>query len=141
MSVLREAHARGLRTYAMFCPLLPGIADAKEQVHRLVQVATEHGAEEIFAEPVNPRGLGLPLTQEVLQNNGYQVEAAAVKAIRRRVTWSRYVLRLIRNVQDSVRQLDDIRRLRVLLYRAGLTPGDVDCIRQDGSGVVWPGRD
>ncbi len=40
MAALREAHARGLRTYAMFCPLLPGIADAPEQIDGLVRLGS-----------------------------------------------------------------------------------------------------
>ena len=35
IAALREAHARGLRTYGMLCPILPGIADNPEQIDEL----------------------------------------------------------------------------------------------------------
>ena len=55
MSAFKEAHCRGLRTYAMFCPLLPGIANSFPQIDGMVKLAVTCGAEEIFAEPVNAR--------------------------------------------------------------------------------------
>lgn len=71
IAALREAHRRGLRTYAMFCPLLPGIASSHAQIDELVGLAVECGAEEIFVEPVNARGPGLKLTQNALAAIGY----------------------------------------------------------------------
>ena len=63
IKVLQQAHASGLRTYGMLCPILPGIADSSGEIDELVSIAAEYGAEEIFAEAVNPRGRGLILTQ------------------------------------------------------------------------------
>ena len=140
MESLRLASVLGLRTYAMFCPLLPGIADAPEQIDRLVAFAVECHAEEIFVEPVNPRGPGLRLAQEALDSRGFHEEAAAVACIRRKTEWSRYVLRVIQNVQRSVRAHYDIDRLRFLLYPSRLTHEDAARIRQDDAGVIWLGK-
>ena len=137
IAVMREAHKLGLRTYAMFCPLLPGIADDPGQIDELVRFAVECGAEEIFAEPVNPRGPGLRCTQEALQASGFADEAAAVAEIRRKANWSKYVTRLVAEVQRAVRAQSDIGRLRVLLYPSGLNAADESRIRGCDEGVVW----
>ena len=68
----------------MLCPLLPGEADTPEQIDRLVRFAVECHAEEIFVEPVNPRGSGLRLCQEALSLWGYTDEAEAIQRIRNR---------------------------------------------------------
>ena len=140
MAVLREAHALGLRTYAMFCPLLPGIADAPDQIDELVRFAAECGAEEIFTEPVNPRGSGLQMTQKALEAHGWPKKAAGVGAVRRAEVWSRYVTHLISNMQRSVREISDIEKLRLLLYPSRLPAAAVARIRQDDAGVVWLGK-
>lgn len=137
VAVMTEAHALGLRTYAMLCPVLPGIADSPEQVDQLIQLSVECGAEEVFAEPVNARGPGLRLTQETLELHGCAAEAAAVGAIRRREQWCRYVVNLIANIQRSVRTHSRIERLRVLLYPTALSAEAVAKIRADDTGVVW----
>lgn len=141
MAVLREAHTRGLRTYGMLCPLLPGIADCPRDIDSLVRFAAECGAEELFIEPVNPRGPGLRLTQEALRSQGHHEKAAAVGQIRRSAAWSRYVVQLVSNAQRSVRTMYDINKLRILLYPSRLSPADVDRIRSDDSGVVWLGKE
>ncbi len=139
-AALREARARGLRTYGMFCPILPGIADSSEQIDELVRLACECGAEEIFAEAVNPRGRGLILTQNALAEHGYHQQAQAIGAIRNRVPWSRYAVDLIRHLQCSVRKFHDINKLRFLLYPNGLTSEDLAKVREDDAGVVWLGK-
>ena len=137
IQVLQQAHALGLRTYGMLCPMLPGIADSPDAIDELVNIAVECGAGEIFAEAVNPRGRGLILTQKALESNGFCKEAASIDSVRNRSNWSRYVTGLIRNVQQSVRKLYDINRLRFLLYSNGLTPEDLAQIKQDDEGVIW----
>lgn len=139
MAAMREAAARGLRTYAMFCPLLPTIGDSQPQVDRLMAFAMECGAEEVYVEPVNPRGPGLRLCQEGLARRGYAAEAEAIGAIRKRGPWSRYVARLVKNVQHSVTDRLGLDRLRFLLYPSRLLPEDVEAIRRDDSGVIWLG--
>lgn len=134
---MRKAHKMGLRTYAMFCPLLPGIADSKEDIDELVQSAEEFGAEEIFAEAVNPRGKGLILTQEALADAGFEKEARAVELVRNRKNWSKYVFELIQKVQSSVRKYSDMSKLRFLQYPSGLLAEHVEKIEKDDEGVVW----
>jgi DNA repair photolyase len=137
MSVMVEAAARGFRTYGMFCPLLPGIADAPEQIDQLVKFAVDCRMEEIFAEPVNPRGPGLRLCQEALEQWGYDKQAHAIAQIRSRKHWSEYVVQLIRNIQASVRKYSTISKLRFLLYPQNLLPEHKTAIQKDNEGVVW----
>jgi len=137
MLVMAEAAARGLRTYAMFCPVLPSIADSQADLDRLVQYAVDCRAEEIFVEPVNPRGTGLRLCQETLERNGRHVEADAVRQIRRRANWSHYVAELIGKTQRAIRTHAEISKLRLLLYPSGLLPQDRSKIEVDDAGVIW----
>jgi len=137
---MKEAAARGFRTYAMFCPLLPGIADSPNQIDQLVKLAVEFGAEEVFVEPVNPRGAGLRLCQEALESHGLATEAAAIATIRNKKHWSGYVADLITNVQRAMRQHSDISKLRFLLYPSNLLPEHVEAIKKDDAGVIWLGK-
>jgi DNA repair photolyase len=139
LEVLQQAHSRGLRTYGMLCPLLPGIADSPCQIDELVKYMVDCGVEEIFAEAVNPRGRGLILTQQALEKAGYHNEAKAVEAIRRGPNWSAYVVNLIKNLQQGVRKYSDINKLRFLLYPKGLQANDLEAVKQDDAGVVWLG--
>ena len=137
IAALRKAHDCGLRTYAMYCPVLPGIADKQHQIDDLVCLAHKCSAEEIFAEPVNARGPGLRHAQEALGRAGFHSEAQLLGAIRRREAWSQYATGLILKMQRSVRAISDISKLRILLYPSRLVPGDDERIRQDDSGVIW----
>lgn len=137
IDVMAQAHKRGFRTYAMLCPLLPGIADAPSQIEQLVLLAVQCGVEEIFVEPVNLRGPGLERTKEALVNKEYKNEAAAIESIRTDKGWSQYAMQLILNVQKAVRRLHDIRRLRILLYPSRLTERDANRIRKDDAGIIW----
>ena len=103
MAALEKARRMGIHTYGMLCPLLPGIADQPDQIGHLVRFAEACGAEEIFAEPVNPRGAGLKNTEQALSKAGFPAEADAVARIRSRAAWSPYVVRLVQNVQRAVR--------------------------------------
>jgi DNA repair photolyase len=125
----------------MLCPLLPSIADSPHQIEELVDLAASCGAEEIFVEPVNPRGPGLKVTQESLRAKGCHFEAAHIESIRHKENWSWYVTQLIKNIQKSVRQLYDIRKLRFLLYPSGLEAQDLTRIQADDAGVIWLGKD
>ena len=137
MKTLKQACQLGLRTYGMFCPILPGIADSPDKIDELIEFAADCGVEEIFAEAVNPRGRGLILTQEALESEGYINEAAAIENIRNRKNWSKYVVQLIKNVQQSMRKLHDINKLRFLQYPSGLRVEDIKEIKKDGAGVIW----
>jgi DNA repair photolyase len=137
MTALQVAAKRGLRTYGMLCPLLPGIADSPDQIDEMVKFVASIGAEEIFAEAVNPRGRGLIHTEEALRSNNFVAEANAVGGVRNRTVWSQYVRQLVQNVQRSVRRHHRIDGLRFLLYRAGMQPEDLRAIRRDAAGVIW----
>lgn len=140
IAALRRAHRRGLRTYGMLCPLLPGIADDYESISELVRTCLECGAEEIFAEAVNARGAGLPLTQAALDSAGFPEAARAVQAIRSREMWSDYCARLIATVQKVMREQSALAKLRFLLYPSHLTDRDFRRIRRDDAGVIWLGN-
>lgn len=141
MLVMTEAAARGLRTYGMLCPLLPGVADSPEQIDRLVKFAVDCRVEEIFVEAVNPRASGLRLCQEALAEAGLVDQAAAIARIRKRENWSKYVADLIANVQQSIRRHFDIGKLRFLLYPSNLLPEHRVEIEKDDAGVIWLGKD
>jgi DNA repair photolyase len=141
VAALRDAHARGLRTYGMLCPLLPGIADAPDKIDKLVELVVQCGAEEIFVEPVNARGPALRVMQEALEAAGHTRQAAAIGRIRKREAWSGYVVELIRNIQASVQRHTTLMKLRFLLYPSGLRPEDLAAIRQNEAGVIWLGKD
>jgi DNA repair photolyase len=140
MNTLQEAHRRGLRTYGMLCPLLPGIADDLNTIDALVKFVVDCGAEELFVEPVNNRGDGLAKTQYMLEEYCCPAEAQAVSRIRQSAAWSRYACDLLANVQRSVRQHFDVERLRFLLYPSRLARSELKRIRQDPAGLVWLGK-
>ena len=137
MTALTKAHRLGLRTYGMLCPLLPGIADAPEQIDELVRFVKGCGAEEVFSEAVNARGNSLTLTEQVLRENGFLAEAEAISTIRKRTAWSSYAVNLVRNVQAAMRKHMTTEALRILFYPSGLAQQDEQTIRRDDAGVVW----
>jgi len=137
MRVMRKAHKQGLRTYAMLCPLLPGIADSPEQIDSYIQFAESIGAEEVFSEAVNRRGKSIILTQQALEAAGYAKEAKAVEAIRNQKKWSEYAYNLIKNMQKSMRKYSSIKKLRFLLYSSSLLPEHIKGIKKDDAGIKW----
>ena len=137
MKAIKEAHKRGLRTYGMLCPLLPGVANRREQISELVQFCLDQGAEEIFAEPVNPRGSGLVQTEDALRRAGHEEEAEAVGSIRKKKELSAYAIRLLRDIQFAVGQRGSMHKLRFLLYQSTLTKIDQVSVQSDMSGVKW----
>jgi DNA repair photolyase len=137
MAALEKAHRMGLRTYGALCPLLPGIADEYDQILELVDFVRHCGAEQVFAEGVNPRGCGLILTAEALRAAGCTAEAEAVDKIRHRPQWSAYTVGLIRNLQRAMRKHRMINKLRFLVYPASLRDQALAEIKKDEQGVVW----
>lgn len=137
ISALRKAHRMGFRTYAMLCPLLPGIADRRKEIRGLVQIVKRCGVEEIFVEPVNPRGKGLPFTEQTLREAGRPMEADRIAHVRRATNWSAYAVRLVADVQQVMRQQGMADRFKFLLYGSRLAPQDAAQIRKDNVGVVW----
>ena len=137
MTALKKAHKLGLRTYGMLCPLLPSIADAPEQIDELVRFVKACGAEEVFSEAVNSRGNSLTLTEDVLRENGFDAEAEAIFAIRKRKAGSTYVVGLLGSLQGAMRKHMATDKLRFLLYPSGLSEQDRRTIHKDDAGVVW----
>jgi hypothetical protein len=86
---------------------------------------------------MNPRGPGLRLCQEALEQNAYQTEADAIRHIRQRANWSDYVVELVSSVQQAVRKYSYVAKLRFLLYPSGLRPEDRARIERDSAEVVW----
>ena len=137
IAVMKEAANRGIRTYGMFCPLLPGICTKPEEIGQLIQLAESWNAEEIFIEAVNARANGLILTQESLEKAGFQGEAAEVQKIRNRKDWNNYVVELIKKVQNSTRKFSDIAKLRILQYSKSLAQTSISKINTDNAGIIW----
>lgn len=135
MAALREAHERGLRTYGMLCPLLPGIADDPVSVDRLIDFVLSCGAEEIFVEPVNSRGPALTMTEQALRDAGYGAAADAIAQVRHKAGWSAYARRLLDTVQQALRRRGVIEKLRFLLYPSKLSAADDHWILAHPAGV------
>jgi DNA repair photolyase len=141
IAALEEAHRRGLRTYLMACPLLPGVGDSKAQVDWLVKLAERIGAEQIFVEPVNGRAKALPDCVQTLSAAGFTDLAEKMNAIRKYNCWSTYTRELISTVQASVEEHSDIAKLRILIYPQRLTQNDFEHIKKSDEGVVWLFKD
>jgi len=137
---LKEAHRRGLRTYGMLCPLLPGVSDSPGDVDRLVNFVLDCGAEEVFVEPINGRGPSLGDTERALRAAGFRAEADALEAVRHRVGWSAYARRLLQSVQGTPKKRRSLPKLRFLLYPSRLTQEDRIWIRSHSEGVKWLGK-
>ena len=106
----------------------------------MVRFCLDCWVEEIFAEPVNPRGNGLIHTEMALREKDFKSEADAVESIRKGVNWSPYVVKLLQTLQKSLRQHGALDKLRFLLYPKGLTPEDFARIKADDAGVKWLGE-
>jgi DNA repair photolyase len=137
MRVMKKAHKMGLRTFGMLCPLLPSIADNRQDIDELVKFCEEIGCEEIFSEALNSRAKGLVLTRDALSQNRYYEEAQAIQAITKRNDWSKYAFDLIKNVQSSMREYSDISKLKFLLYPKGLVADHREQIENDDAGIKW----
>lgn len=140
MKALEEAHRRGLRTYGMLCPLLPGVSDSRPDVGWLVNFVLDCGAEEVFVEPVNGRGPCLGDTEKVIRAAGFRAEADALAAVRHKAGWSAYTTGLLRSVQDALKGRRSLHKLRFLLYPSSLTEEDESWIRSHSEGVKWLGK-
>jgi hypothetical protein len=124
----------------MLCPLLPGLADDEASINELVAFCLDCGAEEIFAEPVNPRP-GLRLVQEALLAGGFSNEAEQVRRVRNKTERSAYVARLLRNIQTVLARHGALAKLRFLLYPSNLQEADLQQIEAHDQGVKWLGKD
>ena len=141
IAVMDEAGSLGLRTYAMFCPLFPGLFTDQGQVERLILQALKWGAEGIWAEIPNPRGPGLKSCSEAWNAAGHTRLATAVDAIRHAKGRSEYGVQITRWLQAAARKLGMISKLHILTYRSSFTASAQQLINQDPEGVIWLGKE
>lgn len=67
LEVLRQAKAAGLTTTVMFGPLLPGISDTRQALHKLFTLAAEADVDRIYTDTLNPRPRVWPSVQQLLK--------------------------------------------------------------------------
>jgi len=137
MDVLEDAHRRGLRTYGMLCPCLPGISDSRDALDNMFGTVLACGAEDIWLEPVNGRGRALPQCQQALSEAGFARESEAVEIARSRKGWNRYAVHLVKTAQDVADQHGVLDRLHILLYQKPLTDEAIDDLKKDERAIVW----
>ena len=140
LDALKEAHRLGLRTYGMLCPCLPGIANQPEQLGEMFERVVACEAEDIWLEPVNPRGRALILCAEALAKAGFAREAEAINTVRRRHRWRQYAVRLVQNAQKVAERFGVLDRLHVLLYQGQFSPEDFDTLSRRPEGIIWLGK-
>ncbi len=137
IAAMHEAHARGLRTYAMFCPLLPGIFAEQRQFDELFAMAVAWNAEVIWTEGVNARGTSLLRCEESLRKAGFSAYADAVGEVRNKRRWSEYATRLTKDLQAAARRSGLADRQVLMNYDSAFTPEDRLEVDADPEGVVW----
>ncbi len=137
LDALQEAHRRGLRTYGMLCPCLPGIADSMEALDEMFESVLVCSAEDIWVEPVNPRGNGLARCVTALTHAGLVEYAQAVNVVRTRSAWNEYAIRLVQTAQQVAERKGALDRLHVLLYSSSFARESVITIKADQRGVIW----
>jgi len=140
LDALIEAHEMGISTYGMLCPCLPGLADAPETIEAMFAAVLAAGAEDIWVEPVNPRGPGLKRCEEALSEAGLHDEAAAFRRIRCADGWNAYAVRVARAAQRVAECCGVLDRLHVLLYEKQFDREAAEGLRKDGRGLVWLGK-
>ena len=137
LNALQEAHRRGLRTYGMLCPCLPGIAAGPVALEEIFDAVLSCGAEDIWLEPVNPRGNGLVRCVQSLTAAGFNAAAQAIDAVRNRTRWNEYALRLVQTAQQIAEKKAVLDRLHVLLYSSSLTSESMAILKADPRGIIW----
>ena len=137
LRVLRRARIEGLRTYGMLCPLIPPFFNTLSKVESAFRSLLPIEPEEIFVEPLNPRGRGLIRTSRRLREAGLCRKAEEVNRLRSQSAWSRESRKLIERVIEAADRLYERDRLRVLVYGSSFTDRDRKALKQIGSGLVW----
>jgi DNA repair photolyase len=139
IKVMNEAHRRGLRTLAVFGPILPGLFRDADHLTKLLKLACKWDAEQIWVEPVNARGQSLVNCEEDLEAAGFETEAEAVGKIREKAIWTVYAADLVRDVQKAAKDLDLMKKLNILLFKSNFRnhPDMLDRINENPKGIVW----
>jgi len=141
IAAMAEAHEQGLRTYAMFCPLLPGIFHNAEQFDHLFEMAAGWNVEDVWTEPLNARGNALPQCVDACKVAGHDAYADAINAIRNKRHWSAYATGLTKQVQAAARRAGMIARLHILNYQTSFQSADQKAVNEDPTGVIWLGKE
>jgi len=139
ISALLEAHKNGLRTYAMFCPIIPGMASSKTDLEKMFSSVLPAEPEDIWLEPVNARGPVLKKTSDVLRKNGYTGMAKRVDNIRHRRHWSQYAIALVQNALDIAEEFNVLSKLHILLYAKPFGEKAVNSLKKidKNENIVW----
>jgi len=137
LAALEKANKMGLRTYGMLCPCLPSIADGREAVEEMFNAVLECNVEDIWLEPVNPRGSGLKLTGAALRDAGLEADAEAIDTIRKKVNWSVYTTTLLKTAIGVAKRRGVLDKLHILLYPDDLSAEDRAELKRYKHGIVW----
>ncbi len=136
VAALQEAHARGISTFGMLCPCLPGIADSEDILNKMFGLVVGAGAVDVWLEPVNLRGPSLKRSEAVLRAAGRTQEADAVHSARKHSGWNIYARDFVLAVQNVARNFEGI-NLHVLLYRNQFNDDIVFELERNNFGLLW----
>jgi DNA repair photolyase len=137
IAAMQQAARRGLRTFAMLCPMLPGLFSTEQDVRRLLELGRDWNVEGIWTEILNPRGPGIKRCVANLQKAGFDRQALAIHALRNQEHRSQYGWWLTRTMQRLCREMGLIDRLHVLSYQSSFSQQVRGFMRHDPEGVVW----
>lgn len=138
IDAMHQASARGLRTYAMFCPMFLGLLGGGwKNTSSLVKLATLWHVEDIWTEILNPRGNALIRCIEALRTAGYGKIADRFDTMRHLTSRSAYGVKLTLKVQSVCEKLGLLDRLHILHYKSSFTPEAVSAINRNPAGVIW----
>ncbi len=127
-----KAKDMGIRTFAMLCPLLPGLATSYVDIHELMEIMLAFGVENIWVEPVNKRGGSLLKCQRALEEAGMNDLAYNIEEIRSTEMHQLYTDELIDVATNAARDLGCLDKLKILVY------GDPnDHYFDDDAVVIW----
>lgn len=137
IDTMTEARQRRLRVYAMLCPVMPGLFSEADDVSRLMQMAKDWNVEDIWIEPLNPRGPALKNCEAAWAQGGHADLARAVHSIRTKECWDQYALWVTQTMQTVARELGLIEKLHILNYRSGYSAWAQEIINRDPEAVTW----
>ena len=137
IATMAEAARRGLRVFAMLCPMFPGLFSTKEKVRELLETVAAWRVDAVWTEIPNPRGRAIQNCVARLQAAGYARYATAFNALRDEKARSQYGLWLTVTMQEQCRALGLIDRLHVLNYESSFTDDVRQIINRDPQGVIW----
>lgn len=136
--IIQEAHDRGLRTYGMLCPCLPGIGDSKTALREMIGRVKKAGAKDIWVEPVNPRGRSMHNSADALAKIGKIREAKMMLDVTSSNKWSEYTFNLCQNAIEVATERKILDNLHILLYPSHLRREHEEALRRKyGDEIIW----